>query len=63
MKNEHLIYTTKGITSKTIQSLYKIGWTASISGSVHILRDKEGKEVLTAYSWVSLLNEVEKLMR
>ncbi len=61
--NDHLIYSTKGITSKTIQALYKVGWKASVSGCVHILKDESGKEVLTAYSWVSLLNKVESLMR
>ena len=53
----------KGLTSTTIQSLMKKGWRAYKSGSVHILRDETGKEVLTAYTWKSLLEKVEVLMR
>lgn len=56
-------HTLKGITSNTIQDLYKIGWRASTSGCMHYLYDNNGKKVLTAYSWKGLLIEAEKLMR
>lgn len=63
MKEENLIHTNKGITTKTMQSLYKIGWHVGLSGSVHTLYNKENKKVCYAFSWIGLLNEVEKLMR
>lgn len=53
----------KGYTSTTIQRLKKQGWKAVKSGAIHILKDKDNKEVLTAYSWRSLLEKTEKLMR
>lgn len=63
MENSHLIHSTKGTTTKTMQSLYKKGFRAILKGSVHILYDKENKKVCSAYSWIGLLNEVEKIMR
>jgi hypothetical protein len=60
---EFIKYTSKGITSDTIENLYKIGWKASTSGCMHYLYDNNGKKVATAYSWKGLLYEAEKLMR
>jgi len=52
----------KGYTTKTIKYLFQCGWRAYQSGCLHILRDAEGKEVLTAYSWESLLQKTSILM-
>jgi hypothetical protein len=53
----------KGYTSKVISNLLKTGWKATKSGAVYILRDKSGKEVLTAYSWEYLLFNAAMLIR
>ena len=60
---EGIIYweQNKGYTSKLIKRLHKQGYTTVKSGAIHILKDKEGKEMLTAYSWPGLLFETAKL--
>jgi hypothetical protein len=52
----------KGYTTKTIKYLFQCGWRAYTSGCVHTLEDMEGKQVLTAYSWPSLLQKTSILM-
>ena len=51
----------QGYTSDLIKKLHKLGYTTVKSGGVYILKDKEGKEMLTAYSWEGLLFETAKL--
>lgn len=51
----------KGHTSDLIKRLHKQGYTTVKSGAVYILKDKEGKEMLTAYSWEGLLFKTAKL--
>ena len=53
----------KGYTSKLFQSLYKEGYKAVKSGAIYILKDNEGNEVTTGYSWEGLLKNTAILMR
>ena len=50
----------KGHTSDLIKRLHKQGYITVKSGAIHILKDKEGKEVTTGYSWEGLLLNVAK---
>ena len=53
----------KGHTSNLIKRLLKNGYTIVKNGAVHILKDNEGKQVTTGYSWEGLLFNVAVLMR
>jgi len=53
----------KGYTSDLIKRLLKIGYTVVKLGAVYILKDKDKNEVITGYSWESLLYNVAIIMR
>lgn len=51
----------KGYTSELIKRLHKIGYMTVKSGAVYILKNPEGEEVTTGYSWEGLLFNTAKL--
>lgn len=51
----------KGHTSNLIKKLHRLGYTTIKTGAIHILKDKEGEEITTGYSWEGLLLNTAKL--
>jgi hypothetical protein len=56
-------YAGQGRSSDLMKRLYAQGYRAYQSGVIHILRDNEGKQVTTGYSWEGLLRNTAILMR
>lgn len=53
----------KGYTSKLIKRLYSLGYYAVQSGAIHILKDRQGNEITSGFSWTDLLLRVARTMR
>ena len=51
----------KGHTSDLIKRLHKQGYVTVKSGAIYILRNPEGQEMTTGYSWEDLLLNIAKL--
>lgn len=51
----------KGHTSDLIKRLHKLGYVTVKLGAIHILRDPEGNEITTGYSWEGLLLNTAKI--
>lgn len=53
--------TNKGLTSNNIKLLIKKGYRASKSGAVHYFYNPAGEKIITAFSWIELLREIEEI--